>query len=172
MSTEKLSDRSPKRLRVDPNYRIELGLRLSECRIKKYGSVHGSQKTCADALGIDKALWSKMESGRTELSSGRIAFLAKFFCVDPGWLLTGTEAPQASQPGAPDVAVPGLKPAPENCPNHAICELVSTLLPLLGGTLAASLASPDARERIGHALHEVQRVLSDLESGGSDKAAG
>lgn len=79
------------------NFYKDLGVRLKYSREKKYGKSRGTKKQCATDLGMSDQMWGDIESGRVKLNPEKIIFLAEFFDVDHGWLLTG-EAKQKSAP--------------------------------------------------------------------------
>ncbi len=84
-----------------PEILENLGDRLRQCRIKKFGSggkVHGSAKLCAEALGLSLSAWSGYESGRTEIGFTKVVFFAEFFAVGLEWLLTGKETQSKQKP--------------------------------------------------------------------------
>ncbi len=90
---------SEKQVRVD-NQLKELGLRLKDARLKKYGSIRGSAKKCAAALSMSPSAWSGYEAGRTEIGFTKLLYFADFFDIDAGWLLTGHEPQAKTSPTA------------------------------------------------------------------------
>ena len=66
-----------------------LGDRLRQARLRKYGPARGSAKKCAADMDLSPQAWSGYEAGRTEIGFTKIISFARFFGVDPTWLLSG-----------------------------------------------------------------------------------